>query len=113
MAINAYVMESMAYLTAGMMDRPGVPDCSLEAAMVKVRQLCRLVLVLLNQCKTIILTILMCCLSSVQVFSSEGAWICCSEALQVLGGLGYTKNYPFERYVRDCRILPIFEVPEN
>uniref|UniRef100_A0A3B5LK10 Complex I assembly factor ACAD9, mitochondrial n=1 Tax=Xiphophorus couchianus TaxID=32473 RepID=A0A3B5LK10_9TELE len=78
MAINAFVMESMAYLTAGMMDRPGVPDCSLEAAMVKV-------------------------------FSSEGGWICCSEALQVLGGLGYTKNYPFERYVRDCRILPIFE----
>ncbi|KAM4581757.1 complex I assembly factor ACAD9, mitochondrial [Fundulus diaphanus] len=78
MAINAFVMESMAYLTAGMMDRPGVPDCSLEAAMVKV-------------------------------FSSEGGWICCSEALQVLGGLGYTKNYPFERYVRDSRILPIFE----
>lgn len=46
----------------------------------------------------------------VQVFSSEGGWICCSEALQVLGGLGYTKNYPYERYVRDCRILPIFEV---
>uniref|UniRef100_A0A672GZ42 Acyl-CoA dehydrogenase family, member 9 n=1 Tax=Salarias fasciatus TaxID=181472 RepID=A0A672GZ42_SALFA len=78
MALNAFVMESMAYLTAGMMDRPGVPDCSLEAAMVKV-------------------------------FSSEGGWICVSEALQVLGGLGYTKNYPFERYVRDCRILPIFE----
>lgn len=37
MALNAFVMESMAYLTAGMMDRPGVPDCSLEAAMVKVR----------------------------------------------------------------------------
>lgn len=36
MALNAFVMESMAYLTAGMMDRPGVPDCSLEAAMVKV-----------------------------------------------------------------------------
>ncbi|XP_031656561.1 complex I assembly factor ACAD9, mitochondrial isoform X3 [Oncorhynchus kisutch] len=35
MAQNAFVMESMAYLTAGMMDRPGVPDCSLEAAMVK------------------------------------------------------------------------------
>lgn len=47
---------------------------------------------------------------SVQVFSSEGGWICVSEALQVLGGLGYTKNYPFERYLRDCRILPIFEV---
>ncbi|XP_041639172.1 complex I assembly factor ACAD9, mitochondrial [Cheilinus undulatus] len=78
MALNAFVMESMAYLTAGMMDRPGLPDCSLEAAMVKV-------------------------------FSSEGGWICVSEALQILGGLGYTKNYPYERYVRDCRILPIFE----
>lgn len=49
----------------------------------------------------------LCC---VQVFSSEGGWICVSEALQILGGLGYTKNYPYERYVRDCRILPIFEV---
>ncbi|XP_054472350.1 complex I assembly factor ACAD9, mitochondrial [Anoplopoma fimbria] len=78
MSLNAFVMESMAYLTAGMMDRPGLPDCSLEAAMVKV-------------------------------FSSEGGWICVSEALQILGGLGYTKNYPYERYVRDCRILPIFE----
>ena len=37
MALNAFVMESMAYLTAGMMDRPGLPDCSIEAAMVKVR----------------------------------------------------------------------------
>lgn len=36
MAVQAYVMESMAYLTAGMMDRPGFPDCSVEAAMVKV-----------------------------------------------------------------------------
>ncbi|XP_078480889.1 complex I assembly factor ACAD9, mitochondrial [Lampetra planeri] len=78
MALNAFVMESMAYLTAGMMDRPGLPDCSLEAAMVKVSK-------------------------------PRGGWICVSEALQVLGGLGYTKNYPYERYVRDCRILPIFE----
>uniref|UniRef100_A0A6Q2Z9H9 Acyl-CoA dehydrogenase family, member 9 n=1 Tax=Esox lucius TaxID=8010 RepID=A0A6Q2Z9H9_ESOLU len=78
MAQNAFVMESMAYLTAGMMDRPGLSDCSLEAAMVKV-------------------------------FSSEGGWVCVSEALQVLGGLGYTKNYPYERYLRDCRILLIFE----
>lgn len=36
MAQKAYVMESMAYLTAGMLDRPGFPDCSIEAAMVKV-----------------------------------------------------------------------------
>ncbi|XP_042311421.1 complex I assembly factor ACAD9, mitochondrial isoform X4 [Sceloporus undulatus] len=78
MARKAYVMESMAYLTAGMMDKPGVPDCSVEAAMVKV-------------------------------FSSEGAWTCVSEALQILGGLGYMKDYPYERYLRDSRILLIFE----
>ncbi|XP_069823210.1 complex I assembly factor ACAD9, mitochondrial [Dendropsophus ebraccatus] len=78
MSEKAFVMESMAYLTAGMMDRPGLPDCSVEAAMVKV-------------------------------FSSEGAWQCVSEALQILGGLGYMKDYPYERYLRDSRILLIFE----
>ncbi|OXB71502.1 UNVERIFIED_CONTAM: hypothetical protein H355_004923 [Colinus virginianus] len=78
MAVKAYVMESMAYLTAGMMDRPGFPDCSVEAAMVKV-------------------------------FSSEGLWACVSEALQILGGLGYMKDYPYERFLRDSRILLIFE----
>uniref|UniRef100_A0A4X2L027 Acyl-CoA dehydrogenase family member 9 n=2 Tax=Vombatus ursinus TaxID=29139 RepID=A0A4X2L027_VOMUR len=36
LARKTYVMESMAYLTAGMMDSPGFPDCSMEAAMVKV-----------------------------------------------------------------------------
>ena len=36
MAQKAYVMESMAYLTAGMLDQPGFPDCSIEAATVKV-----------------------------------------------------------------------------
>ncbi|NXC66966.1 ACAD9 dehydrogenase, partial [Anhinga anhinga] len=82
MAVKAYVMESMAYLTAGMMDRPGFPDCSVEAAMVKV-------------------------------FSSEGAWACVSEALQILGGLGYMKDYPYERYLRDSRILLIFEASMN
>ncbi|XP_034853968.1 complex I assembly factor ACAD9, mitochondrial isoform X2 [Mirounga leonina] len=78
MAQKAYVMESMAYLTAGMLDQPGFPDCSIEAAMVKV-------------------------------FSSEGAWQCVSEALQILGGSGYVKDYPYERFLRDSRILLIFE----
>lgn len=36
LAQKAYVMESMTYLTAGMLDQPGFPDCSIEAAMVKV-----------------------------------------------------------------------------
>lgn len=45
-----------------------------------------------------------------QVFSSEGAWQCVSEALQILGGVGYVKDHPHERLLRDARILLIFEV---
>ncbi|KAI9555608.1 hypothetical protein GHT06_018123 [Daphnia sinensis] len=45
----------------------------------------------------------------VKVFSSEGVWNCTSECLQILGGLGYMKDYPYERYLRDARILLIFE----
>lgn len=44
------------------------------------------------------------------MFSSEGAWQCVSEALQILGGSGYMKDYPYERMLRDARILLIFEV---
>lgn len=33
-----------------------------------------------------------------------------SEALQILGGLGYMRDYPYERMLRDTRILLIFEV---
>ena len=32
--------------------------------------------------------------------------------LQVFGGLGYMKDYQYERYLRDARILQIFEVGE-
>ncbi|KAL4226656.1 acyl-CoA dehydrogenase [Mactra antiquata] len=45
----------------------------------------------------------------VKIFSSEGCWDCASECLQILGGLGYMKTYPYERYLRDARILMIFE----
>ena len=36
MAITTYAMESMAYLTAGVLDSYQKPDASVEAAMVKV-----------------------------------------------------------------------------
>ena len=44
------------------------------------------------------------------MFSSEGAWQCVSEALQILGDSGYMRDYPYERMLRDTRILLIFEV---
>lgn len=36
MAITAYAMESMAYLTSNILDKYDDPDLSVEAAMVKV-----------------------------------------------------------------------------
>ena len=33
----------------------------------------------------------------------------CSESLQVLGGSGFTKEYPLEQYLRDVRITLIYE----
>jgi alkylation response protein AidB-like acyl-CoA dehydrogenase len=31
------------------------------------------------------------------------------EAVQVLGGYGYTTDYPVERYMRDAKITQIYE----
>lgn len=44
-----------------------------------------------------------------QVFSSEGCWYGVNECLQILGGIGYMKDYPYERILRDSRITMIFE----
>lgn len=32
-----------------------------------------------------------------------------TDALQILGGVGYTKEYPLERYMRDAKVLQILE----
>ncbi|MFV8754246.1 acyl-CoA dehydrogenase family protein [Nannocystaceae bacterium ST9] len=44
-----------------------------------------------------------------KVFASEAMWKVANECLQVMGGLGYSREYIFERYVRDARINMIFE----
>jgi alkylation response protein AidB-like acyl-CoA dehydrogenase len=33
----------------------------------------------------------------------------CNDALQLLGGYGYLKDYPIERYLRDVRVHQILE----
>jgi len=33
----------------------------------------------------------------------------CAQAMQVYGGAGYTKDYPIEQLVRDCKIASIYE----
>jgi acyl-CoA dehydrogenase family protein 9 len=44
-----------------------------------------------------------------KVFASEVAYRASNEALQVAGGMGYSKEFPFEQSVRDSRIMLIFE----
>lgn len=44
-----------------------------------------------------------------KVFGSEAAYRAANEALQIAGGIGYSKEYPYERAVRDARIMLIFE----
>jgi very long chain acyl-CoA dehydrogenase len=44
-----------------------------------------------------------------KIFASEAAWYVIDESIQVMGGLGYMKEYPYERYQRDARIFRIFE----
>ncbi len=42
-------------------------------------------------------------------FCSEVAERVASEAIEVLGGVGYTKDYPVEKYLRDAKIGKIYE----
>ncbi|MBU6376751.1 MAG: hypothetical protein KGQ59_12185, partial [Bdellovibrionales bacterium] len=44
-----------------------------------------------------------------KVFATEMLWEAADETLQIWGGLGYMKEYPFERALRDARINRIFE----
>ncbi|KAL0585911.1 hypothetical protein ABG067_004445 [Albugo candida] len=77
MTLDAFAIESMAFMTTGMIDR-GDPACEIEAAMCKV-------------------------------YGSEAAFNGINECIQIMGGTGFMKDWPFERYLRDCRILSIFE----
>jgi len=42
-----------------------------------------------------------------KLYSTETAVEIANEALQILGGIGYTKEYPVERYLRDTRLMTI------
>jgi acyl-CoA dehydrogenase family protein 9 len=76
MAVDAYALESMVYLTTGLADR-GL-DASLEAAICKV-------------------------------WGTEALWRATNHAVQVAGGSGFMREYPYERSVRDARVNMIFE----
>ncbi len=47
--------------------------------------------------------------SMAKLYSSEVACRVASEAVQILGGYGYTKDYPVEKYYRDVKLCTIGE----
>ncbi len=44
-----------------------------------------------------------------KVFATECLWRTVDEALQIAGGNGFMREFPYERMMRDCRINRIFE----
>ncbi|MCA9931107.1 MAG: acyl-CoA dehydrogenase family protein [Anaerolineales bacterium] len=47
--------------------------------------------------------------SMAKLYASETANYCAKEAVQIHGGMGYSKEMPIERYFRDAKITEIYE----
>ncbi|WP_243387122.1 acyl-CoA dehydrogenase [Bacillus kexueae] len=47
--------------------------------------------------------------SMAKLFASQAAMDVSTEAIQVYGGYGYTKDYPVERFFRDAKVCQIYE----
>ena len=47
--------------------------------------------------------------SMAKVYATEAANRACYDAIQILGGYGYTRDFPVERLARDVRVTTIYE----
>ncbi|MBP7045909.1 MAG: acyl-CoA dehydrogenase, partial [Chloroflexi bacterium] len=47
--------------------------------------------------------------SMAKLFASESAMWVTTQAIQIHGGMGYSKEMPLERYFRDAKITEIYE----
>lgn len=47
--------------------------------------------------------------SIAKLYSSDLAMKCATDAVQIFGGYGYTKEYPVEKLMRDAKLLQIYE----
>ncbi len=47
--------------------------------------------------------------SAAKVFASDSGLQVCADAVQILGGVGYSKEYPVEKRFRDAKLYQIFE----
>ena len=46
--------------------------------------------------------------SEAKKFATDTAWLVVNQAMQILGGIGYTNVYPIERLLRDTRLIMIW-----
>jgi alkylation response protein AidB-like acyl-CoA dehydrogenase len=44
-----------------------------------------------------------------KLYAAQTAMDVTTKALQIHGGIGYTRSYPVERYMRDAKIIGIYE----
>jgi acyl-CoA dehydrogenase len=47
--------------------------------------------------------------SIAKLYATEAAWDVVNDAMQILGGYGYTRMFPVEKLLRDIRLLRIYE----
>jgi alkylation response protein AidB-like acyl-CoA dehydrogenase len=47
--------------------------------------------------------------SMAKVFAGDTAMKVTTDALQIMGGVGYTRDYPVEKWMRDAKIMQIYE----
>jgi alkylation response protein AidB-like acyl-CoA dehydrogenase len=47
--------------------------------------------------------------SMAKLYASESANRACYDAIQILGGYGYSREHPLERMARDVRVCTIYE----
>ena len=95
MATRLYAADSMAYRTAGLLDAAmsEVPATGAEHDAGALRVL---------EAYTVECSVL-------RVFGTECLDFVADEALQILGGYGFLRDYPIERHFRDSRVNRIFE----